>query len=254
MSSINSLTVWMYSTYSKWYFYYLEWSDWKLFVELFALNVCPCFDMLCCHCEDKKMRNLWGFCIFRQWEQIKDKEEKMKIGGFKKINLCIAVGFHVRKTGFFDCCTFISVMFRTPVMIYYSLWVTQVRQRQTLLPWTVAQCKANSKWESFMEEGMSNSSFSSVSVTVFILLDISQSKLYFRLVALGSRLEKDEILVWYATQAWGKAKNMCEKLKWQGHVDSLVVGAATVVCCIMIRDGPASMNEMRAGLDLHPLL
>lgn len=46
-----------------------------------------------------------------------------------------------------------------------------------------------------MAEGMSNSSFSSVSFTVFILLDISQSKLYYRLVALGSRLEKDEILV-----------------------------------------------------------
>lgn len=154
---------------------------------------------------------------------------------------------------FFYCSTFISVMFRTHVMAYYSLWVTQVRQRQTLLPWAAAQCKAKSRWESFMGDGMSNSSFSSLSVTVFIL-DISQSKLYFRLVALGSRLEKDEILVWYATQAWGKAKNMCEKLKWQGHVDSLVVGAATVVCCIMIRDGPTSMNEMGAGLNLHPLL
>lgn len=159
-----------------------------------------------------------------------------------------------KKIDFFDCGTFMSVMFRILVRIYYSLWVSQVRQRQTLLPWTVAQCKAKSKWEGFMKEGMSNSSFSSVSVAVFILLDVSQSKLYFRLVALGSRLEKDEILVWYATQAWGKAKNMCEKLKWQGHVDSLVVGAATVVCCIMIRDGPASMNKRRAGLNLHPLL
>lgn len=46
-----------------------------------------------------------------------------------------------------------------------------------------------------MGEEISNSSFTSVSVTVFILLGISQSKLYFRLVALGSRLEKDEILV-----------------------------------------------------------
>lgn len=151
---------------------------------------------------------------------------------------------------FFDCDTFISLMFRTHVMVYYSQWVTQVRQRQTLLPWTAAQCKAKSRWKSFMAEGMSNSSFSSVSFTVFILLDISQSKLYYRLVALGSRLEKDEILVWYATQAWGgKTKNMCEKLKWQGRVDSLVVGAATVVCCIMIRDGPSSMNETRAGLN-----
>jgi len=47
---------------------------------------------------------------------------------------------------------------------------------------------------------------------------------------------------------------MCEKLKRQGHVDSLVVGAAVVVCCIMIRDGPTSTYEARAGSNLQPFL
>lgn len=73
-------------------------------------------------------------------------------------------------------------------------------------------------------------------------------------MAVGS---KDEILVWYGTPAWqgpgGEAKNMCEKLKWQGHIDSLIVGVATVVCCIIIRDGPTSVNEARASWNLHPL-
>lgn len=134
------------------------------------------------------------------------RKRKWRLGDFRKINLCWFS--YQKKWIFFDCGTFISVMFRTHVMAYYSLLVTQVRKRQT----AALDCSTVQSKEQVGEE-MSNSSFSSVSVAVFILFDISQSKLYFRLVALGSRLEKDEILVWYATQAWRESKEYVWKIE-----------------------------------------
>lgn len=50
------------------------------------------------------------------------RKRKLRLGDFRKINLCIAVGFHVRKKpDFLDCGAFISVLFRTHVTVYYSL-------------------------------------------------------------------------------------------------------------------------------------
>lgn len=167
--------------------------------------------------------------------------------------------FRGRKRGSFsDCSTFISLMFRTHVIVCYSPRVTQVRDKaKPCCPGLDCRTVQSEEQvtESFMGEAMVNWSFSSVSFTFFILLDISQSELYYRLVAHGRRLDRwDFSVIWYTGTGRGKAKNMCEKLKWQGHVDSLIVGAAAGVCCITIRDGPTSMNEARAGLNLHPLL